>query len=166
MSRTVVVFLLLLVVMPVIFAEVSNDEIVNLFTKDEIIDLVIDTHEAPARMFLLKSLNNPMKSSNNPTRDDPSFRVVFLCEGERYTFDWNWWVGGIQVWIASEDRLTLVFADTNIDGVVDFGTDGLVRVFSAEGRYPDSKAEGLEYQIYWQEIYDDFLLVVNDFIHQ
>lgn len=124
------------------------------FTKERVIDLITKVYKAPANKFLLKSLDDPS--------GEGGFRVVFVHQDKRYTMDYRWWGEGVAVWIrpnGTTDNLSVdAFSDGNADGVVDFGTDR-VRVFAIKDHfYEDSKAEGAEYQAYWQKVYNAFLV--------
>jgi len=127
------------------------------FTKEQVIDLVVKVYKAPANKFLLKSLDDPS--------GEGGFRVVFVYHDKRYTMDYKWWGEGVAVWVrpnGTTDNLSVdAFSDGNADGVVDFGTDR-VRVFATKDYcYEGSKAEGAEYQAYWQEVYNIFLAALE-----
>lgn len=56
------------------------------------------------------------------------FRVVLISEGRRYTVDYRWWVGGLEVYERPDgtggDRSLMCYRDVNLDGIVDYGIRG------------------------------------------
>jgi len=123
-------------------------------TKEQIANLVSRVRDAPTEEFLLASIGEP---------DAHRFRVVFVYNSKRFTFDHNCWVKGIQVWIRPDgtyhpNPVANAIADSNADGVVDFGTDGNVRIFATAGHsHEGSPAEGEEHRTHWQRAYNEAL---------
>lgn len=123
--------------------------------REQLTSLVASVYDAPAHKFVLKQIDGP---------NNRGFRVVFVHNGNRYTFDHDWWVGGIQIWIRPDgtshpDVPADAFSDDNMDGIVDFGTDGHMRIFAVADHYGShSEGEGSEHQPYWQKIYNEALV--------
>ncbi len=142
---------------------VSAEDITKpIMEKEEVFSLIDSAYNAPASTFLLKKLDRP---------DHRGIRVVYVHEGRRYTLDHNWWIDGIQIWVrddgTSDPRLANALSDTEVDGEVDSGTDGHIRIFAKKDHYHEgSSAEGLEYQSYWQDVYNQALASLRAVLRQ
>ena len=134
----------------------------------ELKEIIAQVYEAPAKKFLLKNTEPPKLVAMelcDPKDCDLSnyrsgFRIVFVCENKRYTVDHNWWIHGIQFWVrpngTSDPRLAVGADDRDLDGVVEFGTDGNVRIFDEKSQ------EGLKWKPYWQEKYNEMLRCLKE----
>ena len=138
-------------------------EVKPMMSEKQVTDLVFRVYDAPTGKFLSKQLNGP---------DHRGFRVVFVHSGKRYTLDHEWWVDGIQIWIrpngTSHPSVSAdVLGDQNTDGVVDFGSDGHMRIFVAPNYFGDGTVtKGLEHQPYWQKIYNEALAGLEATLHE
>ena len=149
--------LILLVVVLFTFLAVESraQDVSPVMSGDQVVDLIASVYNTPAHRFLLKSLDGP---------DGRGFRVVYVHNGKRYTLDHDWWVDGIQIWVRPDGTShpnppADAFADEDMDGVVDFGTDGDVRIFAVANHYHDgSAAMGMEHSPYWQNICNEALI--------
>lgn len=140
-------------------AESYAQDIKPVMGKKRVSDLVARVYGAPKNKFVLKQMVR--------IGPDGSFRVVFVHNGKRYTFD-RYRSGGflddIQVWIRPDgtshpSRPADVVFDSNADGVVDQGSDGRDKIFAAANHYREgSAAEGLKYRSYWQGVYNEALV--------
>ncbi len=98
-------------------------------------------------------------------RDGPDkrgFRIVYEHADKRYTFDHNWWVDGIQVWVRPKGTTDISsvdgLADKNMDGKVDMGSDSKRIFVRADFFSWGNPQEGGEHEKLWQQVYDDALV--------
>lgn len=140
---------IILVVFLVIFSTgvVASQSIQNLesvASQEDLKNLVDRVYQAPANKFLSRSLNGP---------DGRGFRIVFDHKGKRYTVDHDWHVEGIQVWVRrnKDQKHPDVFGDKQMTGIVDYGSSNGIKFLSLE------ESVGDEYQIFWQEEYNQML---------
>ncbi|MFH0853347.1 MAG: hypothetical protein V1853_02980 [bacterium] len=126
----------------------AQNDISPIMSKEEVAELISDVYDAPAQKFLYRSFNGP---------DGRGVRVVFVYNGNRYTFDHDWFIDGILFWIRpdgtySPNLLANEIYDKNMDGLVDLGTDGQEHLFAiANALYNNSVPVGSEHQQYWQD---------------
>lgn len=140
---------IILVVFLVIFstgvvASQSNQNLESVVSQEDLKKLIDRVYKTPANKFLSRSLNGP---------DGRGFRIVFAHKGKRYTVDHDWYTNGVQVWIrrSKEEQYPDVFRDSQMSGIVDSGSSNGQKIFSVEGSVGD------EYQIFWQEEYNQML---------
>jgi len=137
----------------------SAQDIKPAFDQEQVINLVTKVYNTPANDFLLK------------VGPDHGYRVVFVFEGTRYTFDYNYWAKGIQIWLRPDgtshpDLVAHCVADENLDGLIDFGSDGH-RVFAVADHYRDGSASvGAEYQSHWQAVLNDALTGLASIVYK
>ena len=138
--------LVALIVFSVAWNYIQNAELA--MDEERVTNLIARVYEAPADKFRVKQLDGP---------HGRGFRVVFAYNGMHYTFDHDWWVDGVYIWMHRLTRLPPdAFADRDMDGIVDFGTDGQDKIFAVANFYEEgSAARGLEHQPYWQGIYGE-----------
>ena len=87
-------------------------------------------------------------------KNGQSFRVVFAHKGNKYTVDHNWHTSGIKVWVrrSVDEKSPDVLGDSQMTGIVDYGSSQGEKFFQSE------ESVGSEYQLYWQQEYNQMLI--------
>ena len=89
--------------------------------------------------------------------------MVYVYNGKRYTFEHSW-TRGLQIFFRPKgtsypDVLADVMDDSNMDGFVDFGSDGHGKIFRAANyRRDGSPAKGTMHKPHWQAALNEALI--------
>ncbi|OGE77925.1 MAG: hypothetical protein A2751_02675 [Candidatus Doudnabacteria bacterium RIFCSPHIGHO2_01_FULL_46_14] len=141
--------LLVSVFMVLVFSVVNGQSVSE---SRKIADFIHDS--ANAKKFLSREV------------DRNAIQVVFVFEGKRYTVNAGNGHSVLSYWVrpsgtVSSDRVSLsIFYDTDVDGVVDFGTKGVTE----DHLFNRNSNRGIEHIPYWQEQYRSAVVQTLRFI--